>query len=133
MTMPANESEGTPDTAVPPPTGLAVSVRNTDGSTAICTLAGDLDMETLAPAKQALDELVAAGVGRLVVDLGQVAFCDSSGLNLLLQVRMTAEAQGTRFFLAACAPSVQRVLELTGADAVFSVHPDAATALAAGW
>lgn len=132
MTMPANQSEGTPDSAVPPPTGLTVSVRNTEGATAVCALAGDLDMETLAPAKDAIDELVAAGVQSLVVDLGQVAFCDSSGLNLLLQARMSAEAHGARFHLAACAPSVRRILELTGADAVFSMHPDADTALAAG-
>ncbi|WP_327064922.1 STAS domain-containing protein [Kitasatospora sp. NBC_01250] len=112
-------------------TGVTVEIRHPDPTAAVCALAGELDIESLAPAVRALDRLVAQCPRVLVVDLAGVGFCDSSGLNLLLKVRMAAVAAGTDFRLAAPSPTVTRLLELTGADTVFSLHPTVRAALAA--
>ncbi|GAA2780024.1 STAS domain-containing protein [Kitasatospora paracochleata] len=110
--------------------GLTVEIRRTDGRAAVCTVAGDLEIDTLAPAEKALTALVGAGPPVLVVDLERVGFCDSSGLNLLLKTRLAAQAAGIDLRLAAPGPMVTRVLELTGARAVFSVHDSVRAALA---
>ncbi|MFJ7244964.1 STAS domain-containing protein [Kitasatospora sp. NPDC098652] len=131
-TMPAeNESVTVPPTTAPSdasgagaPLGpdLAVHTWCTDAGAAVCALAGDLDIETLAPARSTLDQLVEQRPPLLVVDLAQVGFCDSSGLNLLLQTRLSAAAADVDFRLAAPSVTVQRLLELTCTDAVFSLH-----------
>ncbi|MFD7417446.1 STAS domain-containing protein [Kitasatospora purpeofusca] len=102
-----------------------------DDRSAVCVLVGDLDIETLPPAEQALDEALRASPLVLVVDLEQVGFCDSSGLNLLLKARMSAKSAGAELRLAAASPTVLRLLELTGADTVFPLHPTVGAALAA--
>ncbi|MFI5642990.1 STAS domain-containing protein [Kitasatospora sp. NPDC051705] len=108
----------------PPTSGLAVRVRRTATRASVCEIAGDLDAETRAPVISALDGLTAERPSSIVVDLQHVAFCDSSGLNLLLQARMNAVAAGIDFRIARPSPAVARVFELTGTDAVFSIHLD---------
>ncbi|MFB8241523.1 STAS domain-containing protein [Kitasatospora purpeofusca] len=111
--------------------GSTARLQPVDDRTAVCVLVGDLDIETLPPAEQALDEALRARPQVLVVDLEQVGFCDSSGLNLLLKARMGAIAAGAELRLAAASPTVLRLLELTGADTVFRLHPTVGDAVAA--
>ncbi|MFJ8623517.1 STAS domain-containing protein [Kitasatospora sp. NPDC093550] len=117
--------------AFPPRAGQAVEVRPGAGGAEVCVLAGDLDIENLAPAARALTALVARRPRAVVVDLSGVGFCDSSGLNLLLKTRLAAEEEGVALHLAAVPPTVMRVLELTGAHAVFSLHASVESALRA--
>ncbi|MEU9077692.1 STAS domain-containing protein [Kitasatospora sp. NPDC004745] len=137
MTMPAeNESTTVPVAGHYQPKALSepdldVRTWHTDDRAAVCALAGDLDIETLAPARAALDDLLRGHPPLLVVDLGRVDFCDSSGLNLLLQSRMAATTAEVEFRLAAPSATVLRLLELTCADTVFSIHPTLDTALTA--
>ncbi|MBD0695402.1 hypothetical protein BG452_20345 [Streptomyces sp. CBMA123] len=129
--MPSEDDQGATALAVPAPRpGLEVRSRTTDEGAVVCTLVGDLDVESLVPAAGALADLVARRPTAVVIDLRGVAFCDSSGLNLLLRTRLAAEREGLELRLAAVAPTVQRVLELTGAQAVFSVHESVEAALA---
>jgi anti-sigma B factor antagonist len=66
----------------------------------------------------------AAGAGaaaRVVLDLGQVDFVDSSGLGAIVAV-MKFLAPGLRLELAALQPNVSRVFHLTRMDTVFTIH-----------
>ncbi|CAO0835498.1 Anti-sigma factor antagonist OS=Streptomyces microflavus OX=1919 GN=arsI PE=3 SV=1 [Streptomyces microflavus] len=69
-----------------------------------------------------LESAVEQGRSRLVVDCSRLDFCDSTGLNVLLGARLKAEAVGGGVHLAGMLPVVARVFEITGADAVFTVH-----------
>jgi len=130
--MPTDNEPGTATAPLPPPlSGLTVETRHPDARAAVCSLAGDLDTGTLAPAQESLAALVGQRPAVLVVDLAEVAFCDSSGLNLLLKTRLAAAGAGTELRLAAVPPMVMRVLELTGAHLVFSLHSSVRAALAA--
>ncbi|MEV4615299.1 STAS domain-containing protein [Kitasatospora sp. NPDC049258] len=101
------------------------------GSAVLVALAGELDLDTLAPAAEVLTQALAAAPARVVVDLAELSFCDSSGLNLLLRTRLAAQDAEVELRLAV-APDGQfgRLLELTGAGTVFSVHASLADALA---
>ncbi|MEU8921928.1 STAS domain-containing protein [Kitasatospora sp. NPDC048545] len=126
-----NDRWATAPAATAPRADLAVRTRPGAGGAAVCVLEGDLDIETLAPAADALTALVAQRPRALVIDLAQVGFCDSSGLNLLLRTRLAAGEEAVALYLAAVSPTVMRVLELTGAQAVFSLHTSVEAALAA--
>ncbi|MFJ9775719.1 STAS domain-containing protein [Kitasatospora sp. NPDC101157] len=95
----------------------------------VCRLEGDLDLDTAGTARVLLDEGLASAARVLVVDLAAVAFCDSSGLNLLLRTRLTAEGAGKVVRLAAPPDQLMRLLDLTGASGVFPLYATVADAL----
>ena len=100
------------------------------GSTVVLSLHGELDHDTAEPLRKALDQHVRAGAARILVACGDLHFCDSTGLNLLLHARLAAQETGGRIELAAMRPPVARMFEITGAKAVFKVHADVEEALA---
>jgi anti-anti-sigma factor len=100
---------------------LQVSVGH-HGDAAVFTPAGELDHHTADLLAQPLTEAVDAGTVRLVIDCSKLEFCDSTGLNVLLGARLRVDALGGGVHLAALRPTVARVFEITGADAVFTLH-----------
>ncbi|KRD17286.1 MULTISPECIES: STAS domain-containing protein [unclassified Streptomyces] len=108
---------------------LLVEVRQ-EGSSAVVTPAGELDHHTADLLREPLDDCLSRGLSRLVVDCARLEFCDSTGLNVLLGARLKAEAAGGGVHLAGMQPVVARVFEITGADAVFTVHDTVEAALA---
>ena len=86
------------------------------------TPAGELDHHTADLLREPLEDCLAKGFARLVVDCSRLEFCDSTGLNVLLGARLKAEAAGGGVHLAGMLPVVARVFEITGAEAVFTVH-----------
>lgn len=102
---------------------------STDTGAFVCRLIGDLDLDTLGPARSLLEEALATGPAVLVVDLAGVTFCDSSGLNLLLQIRLAAQEAGVPTRLASVPDQVARLLDITGAGTVFSIHSSVDEAL----
>ncbi|MEV8568085.1 STAS domain-containing protein [Streptomyces sp. NPDC051322] len=100
---------------------LLVEVR-TEGRSEVVTPAGELDHHTAELLSEPLDEALERGRTRLVVDCSELEFCDSTGLNVLLGARLKAEAAGGGVHLAGMQPVVARVFEITGAEAVFTVH-----------
>jgi anti-anti-sigma factor len=77
---------------------------------------GDYDPNSIAPIEEAL-ETAAEKRERVVVDAAGLTFADSTFLNLLLRIH-----QRTSLGIAAPAPQLRRILELTGADEVLDVR-----------
>ncbi|HZX37767.1 MAG TPA: STAS domain-containing protein [Streptomyces sp.] len=107
---------------------LQVEVR-TEGHSEVVKPAGELDHHTADLLRVPLDDALEQGRARLVIDCSQLEFCDSTGLNVLLGARLKAEAAGGGVHLAGMLPVVARVFEITGAEAVFSVHDSLEDAL----
>lgn len=57
----------------------------------------------------------------LVLDLSRLGFVDSSGLGAILSVAREAKDVGARLILAAAAPGVRGLLELTGTYRIVDV------------
>ncbi|MDF3293531.1 STAS domain-containing protein [Streptomyces silvisoli] len=107
------------------PRAILTTARN--GQVLVMRLAGELDMEGAGVFEEAPTENASA----LVLDLSRLDFCDSTGLNALLRLRLDAQGRGVPVHLAALTDRVARLLEITGADRIFPVHPSVENALAA--
>ncbi|UUN30478.1 STAS domain-containing protein [Streptomyces sp. FIT100] len=102
-----------------------------DPDIVVVALTGELDHDTAEPLRAALDEGIASGARRLLVDCSELLFCDSTGLNVLLHARLAAQETDARVELAALRPQVARMFAITGAGAVFPRHASLGEALAA--
>jgi len=125
----ASDSGSLPAT---PPGGsdrFSVELRTQDG-VAVLTVHGELDQDTALPLRTLLDQALDAGAHRVVVDCADLAFCDSTGLNVLLGARLRAETGHGVIELAGLRTAVARMFDITGASTVFTVHPSVDAALA---
>ena len=68
---------------------------------------------------------------RLVVDLAQVPFIDSSGIAVLIGAMQSLELEGGTFMLAGAQDGVRMILESAKLDQYFRLFPDVASASAA--
>jgi anti-sigma B factor antagonist len=75
---------------------------------------GEIDMATVGSVQLVIDECVADGCERVVLDLRGVTFMDSSGLHLVVDADAAARAAGWELLLIEGPPPVQRVFEITG-------------------
>jgi len=86
-------------------------------------LSGDLDMSATFRLEPALDRLLSSGqVGELVLDLGGLAFLDSSGLGLLLATYERSRDAGTAMSIVGPSPEIQRVFRLAGVEGVLPLR-----------
>lgn len=100
------------------------------GEFVVVAVAGELDMATAPQLQQHVTELVDAGQTRLVFDLSEVSFCDSTGLSVFVRARNRCESAGGQVKLAAPQRAVLRILEVSGLVEVLHTFPtvDEATA-----
>lgn len=85
--------------------------------------AGEVDVATSAMLRDAVLDAVKAAPHCVVVDLGALTFCGSTGLVVLLESRDAAKAAGVGFGVVGGVPIVRRVLDITGLAPVL-VHRD---------
>ena len=100
------------------------------GSVAIMTLPAEIDLANAEQVREDLLSAVAQGASQVIADMTATTFCDSAGITALVRVVRQATAHGSGLRLAASAPTVTRVLALTGIDRLIGVYPSVAAALA---
>ncbi|MEE6307780.1 STAS domain-containing protein [Plantactinospora veratri] len=79
-------------------------------------LGGELDITTAPTLSAEIDELVDDGHRRLLVDLAELTFCDSSGLAAFVRGDDRAAARGGWLRLTGATGRVERVLRISGLD-----------------
>lgn len=103
---------------------MALSLsRRDDGDTVVISPVGDLDLSTVATFDQEIATVVATGTSGVVVDLSDVAFVDSAGINALLKGRRVAEEHGRVFRVTRPSGLVREVLVMTGVWSHLSETP----------
>jgi anti-anti-sigma factor len=109
------------DSSLPDPFTVRVELH---GDAQVVVPTGELDLATAPSLDAALDRaFAAAGTGRVVLDLRELEFIDSSGLRSLLTARRRAEASGAGFSLVAGHRALERTLDIAGVRQVFSWTP----------
>jgi anti-sigma B factor antagonist len=107
---------------------VAVDARP-DGT--VLSVRGKVMFDTQPPLGDALNVALKEPRPRIVVDLHEVAICDSTGLQLLIDAHRQAAAAGGWLRLCRPRPLVQRVLEVTNLDEVLPVYPGVEAAVSA--
>jgi anti-sigma B factor antagonist len=88
------------------------------------TLVGRLDARAAGPVRDALHSALAAGRGRLVVDLSGVELLDATGLGVLVGAHRRARLDGRELVLRGASFRVARLLKVTRLDRVITVEPE---------
>ena len=94
----------------------------------VCVDENRIDAACAIQFKDEMRGLSEAGPSRIILDLGNVEFLDSSGLGAVVAA-LKAVRHGQRLELAALQPTVQRVFHLTRMDTVFTIHDSVSTAV----
>jgi anti-sigma B factor antagonist len=91
----------------------------------VVVVAGELDAETVPALSEHLERAVsgpARQADRIVLDLAELKFMDSTGLALMVDWHRRLDAVGGRFRLASMRPAVHKLFRLTDLTAVMSIH-----------
>lgn len=110
------------------PPELDITIRHDDNEVVVA-LAGEIDISTVSRLTAAVEEALSKAAvadpptGRLVLDLGQVSFCDSQGLGTLVVLNREAARAGQALILAHVRPFLERTLDVTGLKKTFRIRP----------
>lgn len=97
-----------------PPNRLSIDVQPHDGGV-VMRLAGELDAATAEQFERSLGSLPAP-CPVLVLDLHELGFVDSIGLNMLFRAREWAQSTGVALRVVRASVHVQRLLALAAMD-----------------
>ena len=97
-------------------------------ATVITVLESRIDAAGAIAFKDRMRELTEGGPDRVVLDMTEVDFVDSSGLGAIV-ASMKMLGPGHRLELAALSATVQKVFRLTRMDTVFVIHDSASAAV----
>ena len=101
-----------------------------EGEVSVVSARGEVDVFSAPGLDTELDALIAAGNPRLVVDLSEVAFLDSTGLGVLVKALKHAREAGGWLHLVITSDRIRKIFEITGLDAsipIFDTAQDAIT------
>lgn len=104
-------------------------IDRSDGAVVI-RLAGELDLYNASDVRAALLEVCEEQPVRLVIDLADVDFVDSTALGVLIEARARL-ANRQSFLLAAPGRETHRALTISGLDRHLAVHDTVESALSA--
>ncbi|WP_067793939.1 STAS domain-containing protein [Actinomadura formosensis] len=92
-----------------------------DDRCTVVRVQGDIDVVARSHFEEALFEVVDMDEP-VVVDMREVTFCDSTGLNALVAANRRAGERGGHIALVALPPRVQRVFRITGLDKFIPIY-----------
>jgi anti-sigma B factor antagonist len=87
-------------------------------------VAGEIDLHTAPTLREAALAALRQHGTTLRLDLTDVTFMDSTGIEVLLATRRRAELEGGSLTLCHLTPAVRRIIEVTGLDRLFTIVSD---------
>jgi anti-sigma B factor antagonist len=103
-----------------------------EGNVAVVHCGGRLTMVDAPELKEAIFRTVEGGASRVVIDLGQTTFVDSSGLGALVAGLKKSRQAGGDLRISSPGPQVRMVLSLTNLDRVLRPY-ESMTDATDGW
>jgi anti-sigma B factor antagonist len=104
----------------------------TEGNTVIASLHGEIDLHNSNELRDAMLSLISPTLpAKLVLNLGEVPYMDSSGIAVLVEALGRIRRGGGKVFLTNLQPRVLSILEIARLHTLFVVTADEKAALAA--
>ena len=102
---------------------------NKESSATVVSVTGRMDAITAPAFEKALNELIAAGETRFVVDLGGLDYISSAGLRGILAIAKLLKGKGGQVSFANVEGTVKEVFDISGFGSIFRMHDSVAGAL----
>lgn len=97
---------------------------------AVLHIDGEVDMFSSPQARNAIMELVKKRVPKVIVELSEVSYMDSSGVATLIEGLQLCQKYNGLLVVAGLRDNVREVFELTRLDKIFKIYKDVDTAKA---
>ena len=107
-----------------------ISDQEVDADTHLIELGGEIDLYTAPEFKERMAEIIDEGKTRVVVDLSQATFIDSTTLGVLVGGVKRLRPAGGSLALVCSDDNITKIFEITGLDRVFPIHDSRDAALA---
>lgn len=105
--------------------------RSAEEPSNIIRLDGEIDLHVSPRVADQLSTVINRKPSRLVVDLSDVSYLDSSGLAVLIEAMQKVEKYGGKFALVGIQETVRSIFEIARLDQVFRIFPDVEAAAVA--
>lgn len=100
---------------------LGLDLTEQEGS-AVLRVSGEVDVASAPRLRERIVAMVAEGHRRIVLDLDDVDFLDSTGLGVLVGALKRVRTHGGELHLVCTTPRILKVFEITGLTVVFPMH-----------
>ncbi len=95
---------------------FAITEHPIDSERHVVAVRGELDLYTACDLKEVFADSIAAGRIRIIVDLGETTFLDTSALSVLVAAFKRLRSRGGALAIANANDRIARSFEITGLD-----------------
>ncbi|MDP6541826.1 MAG: STAS domain-containing protein [Phycisphaerales bacterium] len=99
--------------------------------TVVIVLRSDVDMSQSITLREFLKPLLQTPSGKIIVDLTEVNYMDSSGLATLIEALQICKQYNTHFIICSLSVGVRSIIELARLDTIFDIRENREDALLA--
>lgn len=110
---------------------FALTEESLDGERHVIAVRGEIDLFTAPDLKAALLEAIDAGRTRIVVDLSETSFLDSTALGVLIGAIKRLRARNGTLTIVNVDANIAKTFEITGLDQIFAISASRDEAIAA--
>ena len=114
------------------PPEFALSEDALDDDRHVVAVRGEIDLFTAPELKQKLTDAIEGGKSRIVVDLTETSFLDSTALGVLIGAVKRLRSRDGALVIVNVDQNIAKTFEITGLDQIFTIvgtRDDAVTAL----
>jgi anti-sigma B factor antagonist len=108
---------------------FVVATEQTDGGIPLVSVSGEVDLATAPALERTLLDAAEGQTGEVIVDLTWCSFFDSRGLTALLAIRERLGHSNRSLGLVVSNPTVLKIFQITGFDAIFDIYPSLGAAV----
>jgi anti-sigma B factor antagonist len=113
------------------PTEFALTEETLEGDRHVVAVRGEIDLFTAPELKSTLLGAIDAGRTRIVVDLSETTFLDSTALGVLIGAVKRLRTRDGVLTLVNIDPNIAKTFEITGLDQIFTITSTREEAVAA--
>jgi len=113
------------------PPEFALSQESLDDERHVVAVRGEIDLFTAPELKSALADAIEEGRSRIVVDLSETTFLDSTALGVLIGAVKRLRSREGRLTIVNTDDNIAKTFEITGLDQIFTIRSSRDEAVAA--
>ena len=105
------------------PPEFALTEEPIDSERHVLAVRGEIDLFTAPELKQKLTDAIEGGKSRIVVDLAQTTFLDSTALGVLIGAVKRLRTREGALVIVNIDQNIAKTFEITGLDQIFTIRP----------